>query len=380
MSAVQASSTQASPDSAALQLQKSRRKTLVVMAILLSVCLIWAGYLWWRASNFEQTDNAYVGAHVSVVSSRIAGVATKVLVADNQRVQVGDVMVELDSADQGVRVEQIEAQVNQIEATILQADAQIVQAHAESESSLGQVARAEVEFKRASADAERFLSLSRSDPKAVSKMELDAAVAARDSAEAELRSQKNQLRAAKAKTSNSEIAKVTLEAQRKVLAAQLKEAQLQLSYNKILAPVSGRAGRKSIEVGARTQPGQSIAAVVQDGIWVTANFKETQLAELHVGQKAKVSIDAFPGQKLIGHIESFSPASGAQFSLLPPDNATGNFTKIVQRVPVKIVFNAQDIASIADKIAPGMSAQVEVDLRQGKPAIQVNKSSGQAAL
>ncbi len=343
------------------------QKTQIIAGGIFLLIGILAGYMWWRSHNFEHTDNAYIGAHVSAVSSRISGVVTKVLVVDNQKIRAGDILIELDSADQDVRVEQIQAQIEQVNTEIKQIEAQIIQTGAEAQSTLAQVARAGVLHKHAETDAERYTSLYSSEMKAVSKIEVDAAIANRDSFAAEFRSQQNQARAAKAKTSVNEMSRSTLLAQHKVLVSLLKEAQLQRGYTQLVAPVDGRIGRKNVEIGMRIQPGQQLVAIVQDGMWVTANFKETQLSGLHPEQLATVQIDAFPGKKFIGHIQSFSPASGGHFALLPPDNATGNFTKIVQRVPVKIVFNANDQKLVADRIAPGLSAVVEVDLRQGKP-------------
>ncbi|MGH8855914.1 MAG: efflux RND transporter periplasmic adaptor subunit, partial [Telluria sp.] len=161
-----------------------------------------------------------------------------------------------------------------------------------------------------------------------------------------------------------------LRAQVKVLQAQLKDARQQLDYNRIVAPVAGRVGKRSIEVGARVQPGQLLLAVVEDEVWVTANFKETQLAGLEPGQRVALEVDALPGKHLVGRVHSVSPASGNQFALLPADNATGNFTKIVQRVPVKIVLDPLDVKKYAGRLVPGMSVVAEVELGQQASSIQ----------
>jgi membrane fusion protein (multidrug efflux system) len=145
--------------------------------------------------------------------------------------------------------------------------------------------------------------------------------------------------------------------------ASVKDAQLQLSYTNITTPATGQIGRKSVEVGQRVQPGTRLMAIVSNDLWVVANFKETQLANMKPGQKVEIKLDAFGGHKFEGHLDSFSPASGAQFSLLPPDNATGNFTKVVQRIPVKVVFDAASIKGYESPIAPGMSATVNVELK-----------------
>jgi membrane fusion protein (multidrug efflux system) len=149
-----------------------------------------------------------------------------------------------------------------------------------------------------------------------------------------------------------------------VARANLEDAKLQLSYTEIVAPVSGQIGKKNLEVGNRVQPGQGLLALVQPDVWVTANFKETQLARLKAGQNVRVTIDSIPGRTFAGRVDSLSPASGAQFALLPPDNATGNFTKIVQRIPVKIVLEQKSVSGCENQIAAGMSAVVKVKARE----------------
>ena len=158
--------------------------------------------------------------------------------------------------------------------------------------------------------------------------------ATRASAVAVVAARKDSATAARAQIAAAASARDVLKAQIDVLKVQLKDAEQQLAYNRIVAPVSGRVGKRSVEVGQRVQPGQQLTALVQDDVWVTANFKETQLADMRVGQSVHVAIDAIPGRELTGRVDSFSPASGNQFALLPADNATGNFTKIVQRVPL----------------------------------------------
>jgi len=347
--------------------RSSRKRRLILASILLTTLAV-VGRMEWRSHNFEETDNAYLAAHVSVISPRIAGVVRKVLVADNQLVRAGDPLVELDTADQQVKIAQIKAQLAQTEEQIRQMGEERKQADAEAQAAQALVARAKAQWVRNDAEARRVTSLHDAQLKSVSTSELDSVVAARASATAEVQAQQFQAKAASAKSGATDAARAAVLAQKKVLAAQLQEAELQLGYTRIVTPVSGRIGKKSIEVGTRIQAGQPLLAIVQDGVWVTANFKETQLAGLFAGQQAKVQIDAFPGQEFTGKIDSFSPASGAQFSLLPPDNATGNFTKIVQRIPVKVLLDPQAVKAMNDRLVPGMSAVVEVDLRQGKPA------------
>jgi len=348
--------------------QGPNRRVLVVAAIVALAAIGIGGRMWYRSHYYVETDNAYVAGHVTPVSTRIAGVVTKVLIDDNQLVKEGDVIAELDPFDQGVRVEQIQAQIASAKQQVVQADAQIIQVAAQASAAAAQVAQSEAQLVRAKQDADRFGQLYNSQMKAVSKSELDAAVAARASAVADVAARKDSTAAAKAQIESAKSARDVAQAQVAVLQVQLKDAQQQLAYNKILAPVSGRIGKRTIEVGQRVQPGQQLTAIVQENVWLTANFKETQLAELKRGQEVKVSVDALPGKELIGKVDSFSPASGAQFALLPADNATGNFTKIVQRVPVKITFKPEDVKALSGRLVPGMSAIAEVSLKSDKAA------------
>ena len=342
----------------------SKVRVFGVLGVLILAGLGFGGRMYWRSQNFVETENAYVAGHVHPISARISGVVTKVLVDDNQFVKEGQVIAELDPADQGVKLEQIKAQIGSVEQQVLQADAQTAQARASASAAQAQVAQAQAQSLRAQQDAERYGQLYNTQMKAVAKSELDAANAARTGALADVAARKDAALAAQAQVGAAQAAREVLKAQIKVLQAQAKDAQLQVSYNRIVAPVSGRLGKRNVEVGARVQPGQQLAAIVEDKVWVTANFKETQLAGLKTGQDVDVVIDALPGEHLKAKLDSFSPASGNQFALLPADNATGNFTKIVQRVPVKLTFADADLQRLAGRLAPGMSAMAEVDLRQ----------------
>ncbi|CAH0351661.1 HlyD family secretion protein [Aquabacterium sp. CECT 9606] len=346
----------------------SKVRVFGVLGVLILAGLGFGGRMYWRSQNFVETENAYVAGHVHPISARISGVVTKVLVDDNQIVKEGQVIAELDPADQGVKLEQIRAQIASVEQQVLQADAQTAQARASASAAQAQVAQAQALSLRAQQDAERYGQLYNTQMKAVAKSELDAANAARTGALADVAARKDAALAAQAQVGAAQAAREVLKAQIKVLQAQAKDAQLQVTYNRIVAPVSGRLGKRNVEVGARVQAGQQLAAIVEDKVWVTANFKETQLAGLKPGQEVDVVIDALPGQHLKARLDSFSPASGNQFALLPADNATGNFTKIVQRVPVKLTLADADLQRLAGRLAPGMSALAEVDLRQSPDA------------
>ncbi len=355
------------PAPAAASVKKPPNRKVIVVAGLIALAAIGAGArMWYRSAHFVETENAYIAGHVHPVSARISGIVTKVLVDDNQLVKAGDVIAELDPFDQRVKVEQIQAQIASAQTQVVQADAQVAQVQAQASAAQAQVKQAEAMLVRANQDAQRYGQLFTSQMKAVSKAELDAATATRASAVADVAARKDSATAAKAQIAAAASARDVLKAQIDVLKVQLKDAEQQLAYNRIVAPVSGRVGKRSVEVGQRVQPGQQLTALVQDNVWVTANFKETQLAEMRVGQPVHVSIDAIPGKELTGRVDSFSPASGNQFALLPADNATGNFTKIVQRVPVKITLKPEDMQALSGRLVPGMSVIAEVEIGEDK--------------
>ena len=340
------------------------KRVLAVVGLIALAAIGAGGRMWYKSQHFVETENAYVTGRVHPVSARVAGVVTRVLVDDNQMVKAGDVIAELDPADHAVRVEQIEAQIASVQQQIGQAGAQVAQVRAQAAAAGAQVKQAEAQLVRARQDAERFGQLYNETMKAVSKAEVDASSAARAGAQADVAARRESASAAQAQVAAADAARDVLKAQVKVLEAQLKDARQQLAYNRIVAPVAGRVGKRSIEVGARVQPGQQLLAVVEDNVWVVANFKETQLAGLEPGQQVHLEVDALPGKELVGRVDSFSPASGNQFALLPADNATGNFTKIVQRVPVKITLDPQDMKKYAGRLVPGMSVVAEVELGQ----------------
>ena len=293
------------------------KKTLIIGGVILGAVLIAALLYWLHARNFESTDDAYTTAHVHEISARVAGTIESVTVDDNQLVKEGQVLLALDQRDFKVAVDQARAQVFERKAAGDQAQANQV--------------KAQLDFDRLSKLGAQQV---------VSKQDVDNATAALKAANAALTGAKADLATAE---------------------AALKNAELQLSYTTVVAPAEGRIAKKTAESGMRVQPGQALMAVVEQDVWVLANFKETQLARMQVGQHVGVRIDALRGHVFSAHIDSLQPGTGSTFALLPPDNATGNFTKIVQRVPVKIVFD--DVGDSRDRVVPGLSCEPKVDLR-----------------
>jgi membrane fusion protein (multidrug efflux system) len=317
-----------------------RRNQRAAYGVLLAAAAVmlagFAAFRWWNhAQTWVTTDNAYIAGHIHTVSTRIAGNISEVLVSENQEVRLGEVVARLDANDLKVLREKAHA-------ARAQAEAQVAQAHA-------QVTRDEALASKVRLDFDRADRLFRETARVISQADFDSAKAALDAAHGSLGATRAAVLAA--------------EAQVKAATAQLKDVELQLSYTEITSPATGSVGRKNMEVGNRVQPGQSLLAIVQPKVWITANFKETQLKRLRAGQTVEVSVDSFSGRKFAGRVESIAPASGAQFALLPPDNATGNFTKIVQRVPVKILFDDAGVRDFEGRIVPGMSVTVKVNVR-----------------
>jgi membrane fusion protein (multidrug efflux system) len=325
-----------------------RQRLLWAVGVFVSLGLlayIGSSYLAY-ARTWVKTDNAYLATHIHSVSSRVAGTIQKIMVDENQSVAAGTVLARLDRRDFEVHRQQALAQVAQAGAQFQEVSARITQAQA-------QVALEQARATKANNDLTRAGSLYEGGSGAISKQEFDLARADSEAAEAAVLGARSALDSA---TASAAAAK----AQEKVANASLDDAELQLSYTEIVAPAEGRIGKKNLEIGNRVQVGQVLLALVQTEVWVNANFKETQLTRLKPGQAARVRVDAFPGQTFEATVQSLAPGSGAQFALLPPDNATGNFTKIVQRVPVKIVLDQASLGECSGRLVAGMSAVVEV--------------------
>jgi membrane fusion protein, multidrug efflux system len=400
-----------------------RRKTLLLTggSVALALLLVFGvRYLVWSAHH-EETDDAYLAGHLHPISARVTDTVQQVLIDDNQHVVEGQTLIILDPNDYKVRLDQAKAaldaagrQADTAEAAIrstsqsataqtTQAVGTIGEAKASIRASKAAVTAAEAGVPRAQAQLqEANATLQREDTdlhryedlytkEQVSKQTVDhqrasyqVAVAGQTAAQEQVRQAQAQLVAAQqgvvrteALLTNSqgglqsaqatgletrvrEGQFATAQAAVAQATAALEDAKLQLSYTTIKAPVSGRIGRKSVEAGQRVQIGQPLMAIVEDQLWVVANFKETQLEKMRTGQRVEVQIDTFSKHRFYGHVDSLAPGSGNEFALLPPDNATGNFTKIVQRIPVKIVLDQDSVRGYENLLSPGMSSIVTV--------------------
>ncbi len=344
---------------------RRRVRTIVLSAALLAV-LGAAGYFgshWWTVGRFlVSTDDAYVGAKSATLAAKIPGYIATLAVDDNQHVRAGDVIARIDDGDYRLAVDAARDKVATQKATIERIGQQIAaqqaaveQAYAQLDSAKAGATRARLELDRQQALAAREFA---------SRQRLEQAQADRDQTIAAVESAKAQTQSAAANVDvlkgQQEEAARTL----KELETSLAKAERDLSFAVIRAPFDGVVGNRAVQTGDYVQPGQRLANLVPlDDVYIDANFKETQVARLRSGQTVQIKVDALPDQRLEGSVVSFAPASGSVFSLLPPDNATGNFTKIVQRVPVRIRVPAE--VARQGLLRPGMSVVVSVDTRSG---------------
>ena len=398
-----------------------RRLRMIIIAAVVLVLV--AGIFWWRSRGRESTDDAQIDGHITQISARVGGPVTEVKVTNNQAVKKGELLVQIDpreyqiavqraraeladsqanaaAARTGVPIAQVETRsgvstasggVQEAEAAVSGAEQQIETARANLVAAEARLREREANATKAARDVERLRSLVQKDE--ISQQQFDAAVSQADAARAAADAAKSdvaaartaigvaeqrsrQLRGAAAQARASLASAQTAPQQLQVTQARasaaearvqqaqaaLAQAELNLEHTSVRAPADGVVSRKTVEPGQVVQPGQPLMALVDlNDVWVTANFKETQLKAMHPGQRATVDVDALGGREFTAHIDSIAAATGAKFSMLPPENATGNYVKVVQRIPVKIVFEpGQDPDH---RLRPGMSVTPTVYVR-----------------
>jgi membrane fusion protein (multidrug efflux system) len=342
---------------------------LVLGALLALGVAGWYGQYWWTTGRYlVSTDDAYVGAKNATLAAKITGYVADVAVDDNAHVREGDVIARIDDGDYQLAVKTAhdniatqQATVDRIGKQVAAQDAAVDQAKAQLASAQAGATRTELELKRQRDLAARSYA---------SQQTLEQAQANRDQAVASVQAGQAALEAAQAQVDVLKAQQVEALRTLDQFKTALAKAERDLSFTVVRAPFDGVIGNRAMQVGDLVQPGQRLASLVPlDAIYVDANFKETQLANLHPGQPVSISVDAYSGRKLTGNVVSVAPASGSVFSLLPPDNATGNFTKIVQRLPVRIAVPAE----VAEQglLRPGMSVVVSVDTKPGAVAKNV---------
>ncbi|HEU4643727.1 MAG TPA: HlyD family secretion protein [Gemmatimonadaceae bacterium] len=344
--------------------KRGRRKlVLPIIAIVVLVALVWGVKELLYARAHESTDDAQVDGHIIPVLAKVGGYVTGVNVEDNDSVKSGESLVRIDDAEYKVHLAQAEADLAAARAAAGvgkgtgQAEAAVATATSQHAALAAQIAAARAEADNAQSNLARMKELVAKH--IVSQQQLDAAQAAADAATANLQAVERQAAAGGAGVAGAQAGVRVAQARLEAAQAQRDNAALQLGYTNITAPVAGTVSKKLVEVGQLVQPGQTLMSVVSDtGTWITANFKETQLSDMRVGQPTEIDVDAYPGCQAEGRVESLSPATGAKFALLPPDNATGNFTKVVQRVPVRIQITKG--CGAGRPLRPGLSVTAHV--------------------
>lgn len=337
--------------------KNNRRKVIVGIAALVVAAAVGTYYAKFVAP-FESTDDAFIEGHVTPIAPQVSGRVSQVLVQDNQKVNAGDVLVQIDPSDYQAKLDQERANLSSAKSRLAQANAQFTVDEAKVEEEKANVIADEAEAKRAEADSIRYQEVGTSG---VSQSQLDLAATQARSADANVTAGRNKELAAEAQATLDQADIQTAEAQIKENEAAVRQAELDLSYTQVKAHESGYVTHRTVEADSYVQPGEALLAIVPKNVWVVANFKETQLTHMHAGQPVTLRVDAYPQTRFTGHVDSIQAGAGARFSLLPPENASGNYVKVVQRVPVKIAIdNENDTQHI---LGPGMSVVPEVRVK-----------------
>jgi membrane fusion protein (multidrug efflux system) len=343
-------------------LRRLRAGMLVRLAVLIiagAVSILFATrWDFWVGSNARQvTDDAYVRGDITPLSAKVEGYVRQVPVADFQIVKKGDLLVEIDDEDYQARVAQAEADLLGAEAAIENLKSRKALQHAQISEAESVIAATEADVERTRQEAARqraLLATTYGTPQRV-----EQAVADAKRFEATLARNRTELDGQRRQMAVLDTEESQLRAEAKAKRAQLDLAKINLGYTKIVAPVDGMVGERGVRDGQYVRAGTQVLSVVPLlNVWVLANYKETQLTNVAIGQKAEIAVDTFPGTVITAHVDSIAPASGSQFSLLPPDNATGNFTKVVQRIPVKLLLDPGH--PLAGKLRPGMSVTATI--------------------
>lgn len=341
------------------QRKKGRKLKILLAAAGVLIVLAAVTFYYLRfVAPYESTDDAFIDGYLTLISSRVPGQISDLRVTDNQKVKAGDVLVEIDPRDYESSLSLAQADLAAARSQLSKAQSQVEVSEAKVAQAQAAVIAADAEAQRASDDLKRYQSV---ESRAVSKSAIDLAQAQARSDQANLDAARSQSKATESEVALSRASVETAKAAVQQAEAKVHQAELNLSYTKIVAPRDGRITARTVQLGNCVQPGQVMLALVPANVWVTANFKETQLTHMRPGQPVELTVDAYPKREFQGRVDSLQFGSGARFSLLPPENAVGNYVKVVQRVPVKIVFD-KPLPGDLD-IAPGMSIEPKVKVK-----------------
>ncbi len=330
------------------------------IAVLACVLIVGIVLYWLHSRRFESTDDAFVDARVVRLAPQIAGRVVRVLVNDNDLVRAGQTLVEIDPGDVRAKLDEVVAQEALAETELGQARSQVTSAEAAQSQARAVAAGASAQADNARRDYQRYISLQASTPLAVAQAQVDQAATTMRNTAAQRDAANQQVRSAQAAIASAHAQEAGAATRIKTLQAQVQEARLNYGYARIVAPVDGHVSQRKVAVGSYVDPGQQMMAIVPLTLWVTANYKETQLDLVRPGQRVSISVDACPAADAEGHVDSIQRGSGQAFALLPPENATGNYVKVVQRVPVKIVL---DRVPRNCPLGPGLSVVPRIVVR-----------------
>lgn len=348
---------------------------MLLVAVVGILLVLWAWKLPPFASSTMRTDNAYVRGQITVLAPQVSGYVNEVNVADFGHVKQGDVLLRIDDRIYQEKVAQARAQLDNARAQLANSD----QTQAQNRANLGarkaSLSAVAAESRRAAADLQRVEELAAKG--SVSLRERDQSRATSQLAKANVEKAEADIHIGEQSIKSTQVARASLEAQVKAAEAQLGLAQIDLDNTVVRAPRDGQVSESSVRTGQYVAAGSQLLFLVPDKLWVVANFKETQTAHMHVGQRASFTVDALEGGKLNGYIEQIAPATGSEFSVIKADNASGNFIKIVQRLPIRIAIDADQ--ELAARLRPGMSVEVSVDTRAAEQAAKENAAKTGAA-
>jgi len=333
----------------------------IVIAVVAAVLIIGGLLYWSHARKYASTDDAFIDAHIVRIAAQTSGQLTRVIDKDNRHVNQGQLLAVIEPGQPEAQMAEAQAGVKQADAAIEQAEAKAISALATERQAAANAVAPAAQAVRAADDYRRYAALKKLDPAAAAATQVEQARTESQAQAAQANAAQRQADSAHADFLAAQKDIKAARAQRAAALARVQQAQVVNNYLRIVAPQPGQVVNRQVDVGSYVSPGQQLLAIVPDEMWVTANFKETQLKNMRVGQPVEIRIDAYPGVKFHGHVDSIQHGAGQAFALLPPQNATGNYVKVVQRVPVRILFDGSEWRKY--DIGPGMSVVPTVKVR-----------------
>lgn len=333
----------------------------IIFGVVAAILIIGGLLYWSHARKYASTDDAFVDAHIVRIAAQTSGQLTRVIDRDNRHVNQGQLLAVIEPGQPEAQLAEAQAGVKQADAAIEQAQAKAISALATERQAAASAVAPAAQALRAADDYRRYAALKKLDPAAAAATQVEQARTESQAQAAQADAAQRQADSAHADYLAAEKDIKAARAQRAAALARVQQAQVINGYLRIVAPIPGQVVNRQVNVGSYVAPGQQLLAIVPDKMWITANFKETQLTHMRVGQPVEIRIDAYPGVKFHGHVDSIQHGAGQAFALLPPQNATGNYVKVVQRVPVRILFDGSEWRKY--DIGPGMSVVPTVKVR-----------------